>query len=209
MLVAGGSQPSSADAPASAIAAVQTAAVRARLPIVSLRSTPSLRIVVRLDRPVAQLRRGSLLVVLHAISPVGLRSWDLVAVDRNGVKIRESRIFGAHGEAYIRPDLDGCDPSYAVLGQPVTPMFGSDAICAGAPAAPVAHPVDVGGARVGETFPLALAVRGQRLYAMVNRHLYTSPPGLYLTAPVGTATLRSERELVAVIGGVVVTLERA
>jgi hypothetical protein len=199
----------SAAAPASVVAAVRSAAAKEGLPIVSLQRSPSLRVVVRLDRPVAQLRRGSLFQLIRAVAPLQGKRWDVVAVDRRGAKIRESRGFGNGGSAYIRPGLDGCDPSFVPVGRPVMPMFGSDPLCAGDAPAPAGHPVDVGGAQPGVAFPLTVAVSGQRLYALVNDQHYESSRGFYSASPVGSATLRSAGQLVFTVAGTTVVLRRS
>ena len=194
--------------PVTVVAAVRAAAVLEGLPIVSLERSPTLRVVVRLDRPVAQLREGSLTPLLRAVTRVPGARWDVVAVDRGGKRIRESRGLAHGGSAFIRPDLDGCDPSFAVLGRPARPMFASDPICAGDPAAAAAHPVDVGGASVGTAFPLTVATRGQRLYALVNDVLFESDPLVVLPAPIGRATLESPEDLVFAVSATIVVLHR-
>jgi hypothetical protein len=112
------------------------------------------------------------------------------------------------GEAYIRPDLDGCDPSFVVVGRVVASMFGGDPLCAGDAPAPAGHPVDVGGAQPGVAFPLTVAVSGPRLYALVDDRRYASSRGVYLASPGGTATLRCTGQLVFTVAGTTVVLRR-
>jgi hypothetical protein len=199
--------------PPALVAAVRTAAAREGLPIVSLGSSrvdPTLRIVVRLDHPVAQLRRGALVPLVRALSTRAHRTrWQMTAVDRTGARLRFAGGFPNGGEAWIRRDLDGCDPSYAIVGRPVIGLFASDPRCAGDPAANPAHPVDVGGAQVGRPFPLTLAVKGLQLYALVNGTFYASKPGFYPSSPVGQAVLRANGQLVVSLGGVPVVLTPA
>jgi hypothetical protein len=196
--------------PPALVAAVRTAAASEGLPIVSLRSSrldPTLKIIVRLDHPVAQLRRGALLPLVWTLGTRarGVR-WFMTAVDRNGARLRVAGGFPNGGQAWIRGDLDGCDPSYVIVGRPVIGLFASDSRCAGDPAANPAHPVDVGGAQVGHPFPLTVAVKGLQLFALVNGRFYASTPGFYPASPVGQATLRANGQLVVSLGGVPVTL---
>jgi hypothetical protein len=196
--------------PPALVAAVRTAAASEGLPIVSLRSSrldPTLKIVVRLDHPVAQLRRGVLVPLVRTLGTrAGDVRWFMTAVDRTGARLRVAGGFPNGGQAWIRSDLDGCDPSYAVFGGPAIGLFASDPRCAGDPAADPAHPVDVGGAQVGRAFPLTVAVKGLQLFALVNGTFYASKPGFYPSSPVGQAVLRANGQLVESIGGVPVVL---
>jgi hypothetical protein len=204
---------STAPPPPALVAAVRMAATSEGLPIVSLRSSrldPTLKIVVRLDHPVAQLRRGALVPLVRTLGTrAGDVRWFMTAVDRRGAKLRIAGGFPSGGEAWIRSDLDGCDPSYVIVGRPAIGLFASDPRCAGDPAANPAQPVDVGGAQVGRSFPLTLAAQGLRLFALVNGKFYASKPGFYPPSPVGQAMLRANGQLVVSLGGMPVVLARS
>ena len=69
--------------------------------------------------------------------------------------------------------------------------------------------MNVGGAQPGVAFPLTVAVGGQRLYALVNHRLYTSPPGFYPASATGSATLARTGQIVFTVAGSVVALRRS
>jgi hypothetical protein len=193
------------------IASVRAAAARGGVQIVSLstnRLDPTLKVVVRLDRPVAQLRRGALVPIVRTLSAKSSQlRWQFRAVGPSGATLRLASGYAHGGSAWIRDDLDGCDPSLVVVGRPAIGLFGSEPHCAGDP---VSHPAAVGGARIGQAFPLALATRGLQLYALVNGTFYASPPQLGLPlAPVGQATLRRDGTLSLSLGGSLVVLRPA
>jgi hypothetical protein len=193
---------------ASEEAAVRAAASAKDLRVVSLRTSPSLRVVVRLDRPVVQLRRGALVPLLRAVVRLNRVPWDVEAINGTGTRLRESTARANGGSAFIRPDLAGCDPSFTATGPVSVGMFGSEPNCVGDPAAPPDHPVDVGGVSVGATFPLTVAINAQRVYALVNGVLYASQPVLTSVGPVGRATMRGASRLVFSSGTSTVTLLR-
>jgi hypothetical protein len=198
------------NAPPAIVSAVRATALAEGLPIVSLRGAPSLRLVVRLDHPIAQLRSGRLVPLVDQLGErLKGASWELVAVDRHGRRLRQSRGFPNGGEAWIRPDLDGCDPSFVIVGRPIVPLFSSDPRCAGDPAAPSGHPSDVGGAVAGKPFPLTVAVDGPRLLAEVDGRRYSSRPLFGTTSTVGTAVLRRDGTLLVTLGATPVVLAAA
>jgi hypothetical protein len=196
--------------PPAVLAAVRATAVAEGLPIVSLRGAPSLRLVVRLDQPIAELRAGRLVPLVRQLGErlPGAR-WELVAVDRRGRRLRQSRGFPNGGEAWIRPDLDGCDPSYVIIGRPIMSPFSNDPRCAGDPAAPVGRASNVDGAVVGKPFPLTVAADGLRLLAEVDDRRYASRPLLGTTSTVGAAVLRRDGTLLVTLGATPVVLAPA
>jgi hypothetical protein len=199
-------------APPALVASIRSTAAADGTPIVSLRASPTLRLVIRLDHPVAQLHQGRLVPLISLVGRrLQGRGWEVVAVDGRGEQVRYERGLphGAGGEGWIRPDLDGCDPSFQVFGRPVVPGFSSDPRCAGDPPAPAAHPADVGGAVVGLSFPLTVAIDGQRVVAEVNGARYASRLMFPGSTTVGSAVLRTATTLVVTLAGVPVALARA
>jgi hypothetical protein len=199
-------------APPALVAAIRSIAASDGTPIVSLRAAPTLRLVVRLDHPVAELHQGRLVPLMRLVGErLQGRGWEVVAVDRRGEQLRYERglPIGVGGEGWIRPDLDGCDPSFQVMGRPAVPLFSSTPRCAGDPPAPATHPSDVGGAVVGRSFPLTVAIVGQRVVAEVNGARYASRLMFPGPTTVGSAVLRTNTSLVVTLAGIPVALARA
>jgi hypothetical protein len=192
------------------VAAIRTIAASDGTPIVSLRAAPTLRLVVRLDHPIAELHQGRLVPLINLVGQrLQGHTWQVVAVDRSGARLRSAGGRPNGGAEWIRPDLDGCDASYAVVGRPAVLHFSSDPRCAGDPPAPAAHPSDVGGAVVGRSFPLTVAIVGQRVVAEVNGARYASRLMFPGSTTVGSAVLRTSMSLVVTLAGIPVALARA